>query len=286
MPGEQQTSQLWRKAERVSRERGIPLTPEKIDNFLEAMEERGCVTGTLDWYRRGLNRLYQTLPEDKCIQRDTLAQWKESLLHEGYAPRTINIFLVAADGYLEEEGAREYQIATRLKPQDTLQPEMSRAEYVRLLQSAKAFGKERVYLLVKLFALTGFPVQELPLVTVEAVNAGKVTVESNGVSQIIRFPQFLREELLAYCTRKGILSGPVFLSRDGSPMSRTNVSTSIRRLCAAAQVPEEKGNPRCLKRLFQSTRADIEANIALLVEQALERKMEEEQLVIGWEERF
>ena len=46
---------------------------------------------------------------------------------------------------------------------------------------------------------------------------------------------------------------------------------------AAARVPGEKGNPRCLKRLYQSTRSGIEENIALLVEQ--------EQFTAGWGER-
>jgi len=263
---------------------GIPLTPEKIDGFLSTLQKRGCVQGTMEWYRRGLNRLYQTLPEEKLIYRDTLNEWKETLLSEGYAPRTINIFLVAADGYLEEAGAREYQAATRLKPKNELRPELSRAEYLRLLQTAKALDRERVYLLVKLFATTGIPVQELELVTVKSVTKGNVAAEHNGVAEFVRFPKFLQEELLSYAQRSGIISGPIFLSRDGTPMSRTNVSGGIRQLCVAAQVAPEKGNPRCLKRLYQSTRADIEANVALLIEQTLERKMEDEQLMIGWEE--
>jgi integrase/recombinase XerD len=39
-----------------------------------------------------------------------------------------------------------------------------------------------------------------------------------------------------------------------------------------------------LRRLYFSTRAGIESNIALLVEQAMERQLEQEQLAVGWEE--
>ena len=67
-------------------------------------------------------------------------------------------------------------------------------------------------------------------------------------------------------------------------MSRTYVTTIIRQLCEAARIPGEKGNPRCLKRLYQSTRSGIEENIALLVEQAHARLLEQEQLEIGWSE--
>lgn len=275
-----QCTPLWG----VRRDDGILITPEHIDAYLDHLRSLGRVDGTLEWYRRGLMHLQKSLPEDKLIGRGTLTAWRDALLSEGYAPGTINTFLVAADGYLEEAGAREYQIAARIRNKDELQPELTRTEYLRLLQTARTLGRERVYLLIKLFATTGFPLQAVPDVTVERVLDGKVTVEATGVKQLIRFPKFLQDELLSYARRKGVLSGPIFLARDGTPMSRTNVSTGIRQLCAAAQVPEEKGNPRCLKRLYQSTRADIEANIALLVEQTLERKLEEEQLSIGWED--
>ena len=66
-------------------------------------------------------------------------------------------------------------------------------------------------------------------------------------------------------------------------MERSNITQKIRRVCAASGVPEEKGNPRCLKKLYQTTRAGIEANFDLLVEQAMERQMEAEQEEVGWE---
>ena len=65
-------------------------------------------------------------------------------------------------------------------------------------------------------------------------------------------------------------------------MDRTYVTSSIRDLCAVASVPVEKGSPRCLRKLYLAGRKAIEDNVALLVEQALERQMEEEQLTVGW----
>ena len=38
-----------------------------------------------------------------------------------------------------------------------------------------------------------------------------------------------------------------------------------------------------LRKLYLSTRAGIESNITLLVEQALERQLEKEQFSVGWE---
>lgn len=263
---------------------GALLTLEDIDLFLEEMRGKGRVEGTLSWYRRGLHHLYKVLPEDKHIQRGTLASWREQLLESGYATRTVNLFISAANSFLDYKGLREYQLSEQLKPEEKLQPELSRAEYLRLLQTARTLGRERVYLLVKLFGSTGLQLQELSKVTVEAVKEGRVTISPAGTKQVLHIPAFLSRELLAYAERCGRQSGPIFLTREGVPMSRTNVSTGIRQLCVAAHVPEEKGNPRCLRKLYLSTRAGIEANIALLVEQAHNRMMEQEQLTIGWEE--
>ena len=263
---------------------GVRLTKEGIERFMDACEAGGRVEGTLKWYRRGLNRLYDDLPEDKTIRRGTLERWREQLVEEGYASSTINSFLSVNNAYLDFVGHREYQLASQLKSETELQPELTRAEYLRLLQTARTLGREKVYLLVKLFGTTGLSVQELSKVTVEAVMEGKLTVTSSRSKQVLRIPEGLQKELLDYGRRNGYLHGPLFLTREGTPMSRTYVTTIIRQLCEAARVPGEKGNPRCLKRLYQSTRSNIEENIALLVEQAHARLLEQEQLEIGWSE--
>ena len=263
---------------------GVHLTAEGIEEFLEVCRKEGRVDGTIEWYRRGLKHLYEDLPEDKMIRHGTLERWREDLIQQGYATGTINSFLSVSNSYLDFAGHREYQLIGQMEVGDNLQPELTRTEYLRLLQTARVLGKEKVYLLIKLFGSTSLTVQELPKVTVEAVEAGKVTVFFNRVKSVVHIPEHLQQELLNYAKRNGYLSGPIFLTRNGAPINRTYVSASIRHLCAEAQVPEEKGNPRCLKRLYQNIRGGIEDNISLLVEQAMDRLLEQEQLEIGWEE--
>lgn len=64
-------------------------------------------------------------------------------------------------------------------------------------------------------------------------------------------------------------------------IDHTYAAQSIRRLCPAAQVPEEKGSPRCLRKMYQATREGIKFNVALLVVRAQDRLLEEEQLTGG-----
>lgn len=263
---------------------GIHLTPERIEEYMEEYRRQGYSEETVQGYQRKLKKLYEDLPEDKMIRRGTMDRWREQLIEEGYASSTVNGFLSASNTFLEYVGHREYQASEKLRVREEPQPELTRTEYLRLLQAAKLQGKEKVYLLIKLFAITPMNVQELPKITVEAVERGRIEVSPNGVKAVVSLPEYLRRELLNYAHREGRLVGPIFVTKDGSPLSRTYVSTMIRQLCPAARVSEEKGNPRCLKKLYQSTLATIEGNIALLVEQTLARQLEMEQMSVGWEE--
>ena len=88
-------------------ETGVLLTQESIEQFLDACQSRGRVEGTLQWYRRGLNRLYQALPEDKFIRQGALERWREELVEMEYTPGTVNMFLSIANSYLDFVGHRE-----------------------------------------------------------------------------------------------------------------------------------------------------------------------------------
>ena len=266
--------------------KAAPLTPETMDGYLEHLRTKGRAPGTIDSYRRKLKRLYRELPEDgKVIRQGTLRQWREKLAQDGCTPAAINQFMVAANGYLEYMGAREFQVVDKLDAVADPQPELTRSEYLRLLGAARILGREQAYLLVKVFGNSDLPVQELPCLTVEAAQAGMVSIRHRCSKKIIRFPSSVCRELLDYARRRGIRTGSIFITRTGNLISRNNVTATIRQLCHTAQVPEEKGNPRCLRKLYLATREGIERNVALLVEQAQERLLEEEQLTVGWVER-
>lgn len=100
--------------------------------------------------------------------------------------------------------------------------------------------------------------------------------------RIVRLPESLQEELLSYAKREGRGSGLVFVTRSGGLIDRANIHRELQQLCAEARVSPEKGTPRYMKKLYQTTRAGVENNVSLLIEQAMDRIVEQEQLTIGW----
>ncbi len=261
---------------------GVLMTHEDIEGYMTVLRAKGRMAADQQ-YRAILKQLYEDLPADKHIRKGTLVRWVELLREKGYYPNTINSYAIVANGFLDYIGHREYQLSDLPKQEKNPQPELTRNEYLQLLQAAKRLDREREYLLVKLFASCDLPVQQLKKVTVEAAKAGCLTVESSGKRTMLHLPAGLCQELLAYAERKGIGVGPIFVSNRDRAMCRTNVVKSITRLSDEAGVPGEKCNPQCLRRLYKTTKAAIEANFAVLVEQAMDKQAEQEQLIAGWE---
>ena len=261
---------------------GVRMTQEDIEGYMAGLEAKGRISAPQQ-YSGILKQFYNDLPEDKRIRRSTLARWVELLQEKGYAPNTINSFAIVANGFLDYIGHREYQLSDLPKQEDNPQPELTRNEYLQLLQTAKRLDKEREYLLVKLFASCDLPVQQLDKVTVEAARAGCLTVNSSGTRSMVHLPGCLCRELLAYAGRQYIGVGPIFLSIQNRPMCRASIVQSITRLGEEAGLPSEKCNPQCLRRLYKTTRAAVEASFAVLVEQTMDRQAEQEQLIAGWE---
>lgn len=260
----------------------IVLTRDQIEQYLDHLRESGRRSGTIQTYRQSLEHLYDFLPKAKRVESGTLSRWQKALLDTGYRPRTINTWLSIAGKFLEFLEYPFFIMPKFLLLEPAGQPELTRWEYIRLLQTARNLEKERGYLYVKLFGQTELSVQELDKLTAETVEAGEVRISSGG-RKVVRLPSCLREELLAYMKRRGIRSGPVFLTRAGTPVSRTNVTDSIRRLCRDAQVEPEKGNPRCLRKLCLETKQSIQASLLTLMEQTYERLLETEQQFVGWD---
>ena len=113
------------------------VTLEQIQSYLDNLSSKGCSQGTLQTYRRSLMHFYKFLPEGQRVGRETLFQWQEHLLAQGYMPRTVNLFSSAVNGFLAYLGLWELQALPRAHaPGEKEQPELSRKEYLRLLAAA------------------------------------------------------------------------------------------------------------------------------------------------------
>ena len=109
--------------------------------------------------------------------------------------------------------------------------ELTKAEYMRLVQTAKQKGNERLNLLIQTICGTGIRVSELQYITVEAVKCGKAVVSLKGKTRSVFLVRDLQKKLLRYAAEQKITTGAIFITRNGKPMSRTNIWREMKALC-------------------------------------------------------
>lgn len=261
---------------------GISLTSDMIAQYLNEQRTKGLAPDTLKSYAAALEKLQEFLEPEDTIYPGTIAAWQKKMQRDGYANSTINAHISAANGLLRF--LHRGDLAADLldwAPSPT--PEITRGEYIRLLQTARLMGNARAYLLVKLLANTDLQLRDLPAVTVENVSTGRVPL-AGGAPRLLYLPAVLRRDLLAYARGKGVKSGPIFVGRDGKPVNRSVVTWLIQKLAEDARVPAEKATPRALHKLYQALADDIRRDLELQARQIYDNMLDAEQAAIAWPE--
>ena len=259
---------------------GLKITPNLIEEYVASRTQDGLKSNTISTYRAKLHQMYDALPEDKTIYRGTILSIADRMREDNYSMQAINVVLAIADSFVTWCGCPELQAVVRMKVEDSIQPEITRSEYLRLLSAAKRLDRERDYLIVKTIALTGANLTELLSLAREDVERGWLM---SGAGESRRIPQALQEELLDYIERNDLSTGAIFRNlRDGSPISRIAVTHAVNSLARSAMVDDVKCNPRCLRKLYQETQAGYREMMQALVDQAQERQLEKEQRISGW----
>ncbi len=119
-----------------------------------------------------------------------------------------------------------------------------------MLQAAKRAGKERLYLIMETICGTGIRVSELQYITAEAVKRGRAEIALKGKNRTILLPGKLCRKLEKYARKRKITSGAIFLTRNGTILSRKQIWAEMKALCTTAGIDASKVYPHNLRHLF------------------------------------
>jgi site-specific recombinase XerD len=121
-------------------------------------------------------------------------------------------------------------------------------------------------LLIQTICGTGIRVSELQYITVEAARCGEAVVSLKGKTRTVFIVRDLKRKLLRFAAEQQITSGPIFVTRNGNPLGRTNIWREMKGLCVQAGVNPQKVFPHNLRHLFARTFYGIEKDIAKLAD--------------------
>ena len=244
------------------------MTHEQMKAFEEKLRLEELSEGTILKYGSTLQSFYDFLPPDKVVTKEWVLAWKKQISGT-LAASTVNVMISALNGFFTFLSWLDFRIK-QLKMQRRIfrnkERELSKEEYMRLLNAAKEAGNLRLYHLMQTLGSTGIRISELSFITVESLQDGSATVDCKGKQRTVLIPEQLRKSLRTYCEGANITSGPIFVTKTGKPMDRSNIWKEMRKLCAAAHVEESKVFPHNFRHLFAVTFYKLEKDIAKLAD--------------------
>ena len=244
------------------------LEPIYIEEFCQELIEEERSRATIEKYRRDLNHLLRFLGEDRTISKRKMLSYKEELIKR-YAVSSVNSMLAAANSFLKNRGWYECTVKSLKVQQEPFrcrERELSRKEYMRLLQATRKRKSPRLCLVMETLCSTGIRVSELAFITVEAIRKRKAIVRLKGKTRTVLLPKALCLKLKGYAAGKGIREGSVFVTGGGKPLDRSNILHEMKSICEAARVEREKVFPHNLRHLFACTYYDREKDLFRLAD--------------------
>ena len=239
-----------------------------LDSYQSHLLEEEHIPQTIRKYIHDIAFFFSFLPAEAEISKEKVLAYKQELIQK-YRPASANSMLVALNGFLSYIGLAQCRVRLfKLQRRSFRSPEkdLTRQEYERLVKAAKSHRNERLSLLLQTICSTGIRVSEHRFVTVEALQTGQVQISNKGKMRVIILPRELRGLLLQFCKKKRLTTGPVFVTRTGKPMNRTNIWCMMKRLCAQAHVDSQKVFPHNLRHLFALTFYRMEKDIVRLAD--------------------
>ena len=244
------------------------LTMNQFGLFQQHLAEEERELGTIEKYMREVKK-FALWQGRRKVTKETVSEWKEQLRQSGYKPETVNGKLSAVNKFLSCMGWGECCVKY-LKIQRRLfrstGRELTKDEYMRLVETAQGLGKTRLALLIETICATGIRVSEVKYITAEALRAGRADISLKGKIRTVLLPGKLCRKLQKYAKKQKITSGEVFLTRSGKGISRRQIWAEMKALCKQARVAPSKVFPHNLRHLFARTFYRVSRDVAKLAD--------------------
>ena len=248
--------------------KGRILTKETITGFINHLHLEEKSANTIEKYARDV-KAFAVYLNGNVVSKDLVIEYKQKLIADGYAVSSINSMLAAVNSlfdYLEWVDCKVKSIKIQRQIYCPENKELSRAEYLRLVETAERNHNHRLNMILQTIGGTGIRISELKFITVEAVKSGTVEVACKGKNRVIFIVKKLKKKLLRYAAERHIKAGTIFITKSGKPVNRTNVWREMKALCKQAHVNPDKVFPHNLRHLFARTFYKLEKDIAKLAD--------------------
>ena len=247
--------------------KNVNLTDEMLRKYQDYLRDEERSLATIEKYVRDVRRFMEHLGDGE-LSRESVREYKQEL-KETYKITSANSMLAAVNSFLVFAGCGEWKVKLfKIQKVQYSRPEreITGKEYERLVHTARRQGDEQMSMLLQTVGSTGIRISELKYISVESLETGRAEIYNKGKSRVVLLPGKLVDMLRKYCRKKGIQSGSIFITRNGNPMDRSNISKRMKRLAVEAGVDTAKVFPHNLRHLFARVFYSMEKDVVRLMD--------------------
>ena len=245
---------------------GIEFTLQQTGLFRSALYEDEKSPATIQKYLHDVEVFFKYV-QKRAVTKELVRSYKDWLLRR-YAVSSANTMLISLNRFFDWAGVPELRIKT-VKCQRNMfreDKELTKEEFQRLLDTARRQKKLWLKLVMETICAAGIRVSELRYITVAAIRCGTAKITCKGKYRQILLPQELCVRLRRYCACRNIKNGPVFVTKNGAALDRSNIWAAMKKLCRDSGVAAEKVFPHNLRHLFARMFLTIEKDITKLAD--------------------
>ena len=217
-------------------------------DYEKYLRQYGLAENTIESY---IWTIQNFLIQYRKINVDNLVLYK-SYLKEYFKPNTVNNRIQGMNKYLKYIGMDEYRLKTVKVQQKTfLENVISNEDYVFLKKKLKKDGYTTWYYLVWFMAATGARGSEIIKLKVEHINAGYMDIYSKANKyRRIYIPTKLKKSALKWLEEEHMTTGPIFLSKNQTPLSLKTIETRFKIFAKQYGIDEDVMYPHSFRHLY------------------------------------
>lgn len=241
------------------------ITEKMINDFKCYLTENEKSSSTIEKYTRDVC-VFSSWLKDNSLTKEQCLVYKKYLM-EKFAPSSVNAAISSLNcffGFIGRYDCRIRAIKIQRRIFSHKEKELTKVEYERLIQAAG--GNSRLSLIMQTICACGIRVSELRYITTDAVRVGQAVINCKGKMRVVLIPNGLCKLLKKYMYAHKIMSGSVFVTKNGNPIDRSNIWSDMKKLCKKARVAKEKVFPHNLRHLFARTYYTVKKDIVRLAD--------------------
>ena len=220
------------------------ITVETIKQFKDYLISEEKSEATIEKYIRDKNAFYIWIC-GREVNKSVVIEYKNEII-ELYAPASANSMLSSINSFFAYMEWYECKVKTfKIQKQifASKEKELTKNEYEKLLKAAKKKNNAK-----------------------EAIVKGQATINCKGKMRVVILPEKLCVALRRYAKEHMIISGAIFVSKNGKPLDRSNIWKMLKNLCESAGVSKEKVFPHNFRHLFARTYYSLEKDVIRLAD--------------------